>query len=113
MSFDNAGNVQGRFSNGRTVPIAQLAVAGFSNPGGLIRMGQNYFVASPASGQALIGVAGQGGLGTVQGSTLEGANVDIAIEFSRLIIAQRGFQVNARTITAANETLQELANIVR
>jgi flagellar hook protein FlgE len=113
VSFDTAGNVQGRFSNGRTVAIAQLALAGFNNPGGLIRMGQNYFLASPASGQALVGISGQGGLGSVQGGALEGANVDIAIEFSRLIIAQRGFQVNARTITAANETLQELANIVR
>ena len=49
VSFDASGNVQGRFSNGRTVPIAQLAVAGFNNPGGLLRMGQNYFLASPAS----------------------------------------------------------------
>lgn len=113
VSYDVDGTIQGRFSNGRTVPIGQLALAGFNNPGGLIRMGQNYFVASPASGGALIGVAGQGGLGTTQGGALEGANVDIAIEFSRLIIAQRGFQVNARTITAANETLQELANIIR
>ena len=60
-----------------------------------------------------MGTAGSGGLGSVQGAALEGANVDISIEFSRLIIAQRGFQVNARTITAANETLQELANIIR
>ncbi len=113
VSFDATGNVQGRFSNGRTIPIAQLAVAGFNNPGGLLRMGQNYFLSSPASGEALIGIAGQGGLGSIQGGSLEGANVDIAIEFSRLIIAQRGFQVNARTITAANDTLQELANIIR
>ncbi len=113
VSFDATGTVQGRFSNGRTVPIAQLAIAGFNNQGGLLRMGQNYFTASAASGEALIGVGGQGGLGTVLGGALEGANVDIAIEFSRLIIAQRGFQVNARTISVANETLQELANIVR
>jgi flagellar hook protein FlgE len=113
VSFDTNGNVQGRFTNGRTVAIAQLAIAGFNNPGGLVRMGANSFVASAASGEALIGIAGLGGLGTIQGGSLEGANVDIAIEFSRLIIAQRGFQVNARTITAANETLQELASIVR
>jgi flagellar hook protein FlgE len=113
ISFDNAGNVQGLFSNGRTIPIAQLAIAGFNNEGGLLRSGNNYFTTSAASGEALVGTAGSGGLGSVQGSALEGANVDIAIEFSRLIIAQRGFQVNARTITAANETLQELANIIR
>lgn len=113
VSFDASGNVQGRFSNGRTIPIAQLAVAGFNNMGGLLRLGQNYFSSSAASGEALVGVAGQGGLGTLIGGSLEGANVDIAIEFSRLIIAQRGFQVNARTISTANDTLQELANIIR
>lgn len=113
VSYDTSGVVQGRFSNGRTIPLAQLAVAGFNNVGGLLRSGQNYFEASSASGEALIGVAGQGGLGSVTGSALESANVDIAIEFSRLIVAQRGFQVNARTITAANDTLQELANIIR
>lgn len=113
VSFDNSGIVQGQFSNGRTIPLAQLAIAGFNNESGLLRQGNNYFAASAASGQALVGVAGAGGRGSTQGSALEGANVDIAIEFSRLIIAQRGFQVNARTITAANETLQELANVIR
>lgn len=113
VTFDASGILQGQFSNGRTIPLAQLAIAGFNNEGGLIRSGNNYFLTSASSGEALVGTAGAGGLGTIQGSALEGANVDIAIEFSRLIIAQRGFQVNARTITAANETLQELANIIR
>lgn len=113
VSFDAAGNVVGTFSNGRTVALAQLALAAFTNPGGLVRVGQNYFAASAASGAPLLGSAGQGGIGSVQGGALEGANVDIASEFTRLIIAQRGFQVNARTITAANDTLQELANIIR
>jgi flagellar hook protein FlgE len=113
VSFDTSGIVQGQFSNGRTLPLAQLAIAGFNNESGLLRQGNNYFSASASSGAALVGVAGTGGRGTVQGSALEGANVDIAVEFSRLIIAQRGFQVNARTMTAANETLQELANVIR
>ena len=113
VSFDTSGIVQGQFSNGRTLPLAQLAIAGFNNESGLLRQGNNYFAASASSGAALVGVAGTGGRGTIQGSALEGANVDIAVEFSRLIIAQRGFQVNARTITAANETLQELANVIR
>jgi flagellar hook protein FlgE len=113
VSIDNDGFVQGQFSNGRTIPIAQLAIAGFNNEGGLIRTGDNNFVVGPGSGPPFIGTPGTGGRGLVQGSALEGASVDIAIEFSRLILAQRGFQVNARTISAANETLQELANIVR
>ena len=113
VAIDNNGNLQGQFSNGRTVALAQLAVAGFNNEGGLLRTGQNYFSTGPASGEAIIGVAREGGRGGIQGASLEGSNVDVAIEFSRLIIAQRGFQVNARTVTAANETLQELANIIR
>lgn len=113
VSVQTDGTLIGVFSNGRTVPLAQLALATFNNPGGLIRQGDNYFTNSPASGEALTGPGGTGGRGTVQGGALEASNVDIAIEFSRLIIAQRGFQVNARTVTAANETLQELANIIR
>lgn len=113
VSFDQTGTIQGQFTNGRTIPVAQLAIAAFNNEGGLFREGTNYFGTSASSGEALIGVAGGGGRGLVRGSALEGANVDIAIEFSRLIVAQRGFQVNARTISAANDTLQELANIIR
>jgi flagellar hook protein FlgE len=112
ISFDTDGIVQGLFNNGRTIPLAQLAIAGFTNEGGLLRSGDNNFTSSPASGEAIIGPAGAGGRGTVVGGALEGSNVDIATEFSRLIIAQRGFQANARTITAANDTLQELANII-
>lgn len=113
VSIDNNGNVQGTFTNGRTIPLAQLAIATFNNEGGLLRQGSNYFTAGPGSGQPLTGPAGSGGRGQVEGSALEGSSVDIAIEFSRLILAQRGFQVNSRTISAANETLQELANIIR
>jgi flagellar hook protein FlgE len=113
VSFDANGTLQGIFSNGRSVPIAQLAIADFTNDAGLLRDGNNYFISSVASGEALLGEANTGGRGVVQGSSLEGSNVDIALEFSRLIIAQRGFQVNTRTISAANETLQELASIIR
>lgn len=113
VSIDDNGNVQGTFTNGRTIPLAQLALATFNNEGGLIRQGGNYFTTGPGSGEPLTGPAGSGGRGVIQGAALEGSNVDIAIEFSRLILAQRGFQVNSRTISAANETLQELANIIR
>lgn len=113
VTIDSTGILQGKFTNGRTINLAQLAIAGFNNEDGLLRSGNNYFRSSVASGEALVGLAGQGGRGTVQGGALESANVDIAIEFSRLIVAQRGFQVNARTISTTNETLQELANIIR
>lgn len=113
VSIDASGIVQGKFTNGRTINLAQIAIAGFNNEDGLIRTGNNYFRSSVASGEALIGLAGQGGRGTLQGGALEQANVDIAIEFSKLIVAQRGFQVNARTISTTNDTLQELASIIR
>lgn len=113
VSIDNGGSVQGQFSNGRTMALAQLAVAGFNNEGGLIRSGANYFTTGAGSGEAIVGVARDGGRGAVQGGALEGSNVDVATEFSRLIVAQRGFQVNAKTVTAVNETLQTLANIIQ
>ncbi len=113
VSIDGDGNVQGSFTNGRTIPLAQLALASFNSEGGLIRQGNNYYESGPGSGEARIGTSGTGGRGLVQGSALEGSSVDVAIEFSRLILAQRGFQINSRTISAANETLQELANIIR
>jgi flagellar hook protein FlgE len=113
VSIDGTGILQGQFTNGRQIPIAQLAIAGFNNEGGLLRAGDNYFQSGPGSGEPLISTAGAGGRGTVEGGALEGSTVDIAIEFSRLIIAQRGFQVNARTISAANDTLQELTSIIR
>lgn len=113
VSIDKSGLVYGLFSNGRTEAIAQMAIARFMGEGGLLREGDNYFRESPASGPALVGTAGSGGRGTVVSSTLENSNVDIAQEFSRLILAQRGFQVNARVISVSNEVLQELSTIIR
>lgn len=113
VNIDQSGVLQGIFTNGRVLALGQLGIASFPNIGGLNREGNNNFSTSSASGEPLIGVAGTGGRGLTSRGTLEGSNVDISIEFSRLIIAQRGFQVNTRTITAANEILQELANVIR
>jgi flagellar hook protein FlgE len=107
------GVIEGVFTNGRTLPLAQLALANFANPGGLERLGDNYFGITTNSGIPLIGTALSGGRGLVQSGALENSNVDVALEFTRLITAQRGFQVNARTITATDSVLQELSNIVR
>ena len=113
VSIDNEGIVQGQFTNGSIIAVAQLAVAAFNNEGGLIRAGNNFYTEGVSSGQPLIGVAGSGGRGSMQGAALEGSNVEISSEFTKLIVAQRGFQINARVITAGNETLQELVNIIR
>jgi flagellar hook protein FlgE len=113
MSVAPTGVIEGVFTNGRTIALAQLAIAGFSNPNGLNREGRNYFSVSSNSGQPQIGAAGSGGRGAVVQGQLENSNVDLALEFTRLIVAQRGFQVNARTVTVSDEVLQELASIIR
>lgn len=112
-SVSQDGVINGIFTNGRILPIAQIAIADFANPAALLREGSNYFGLSSESGTALIGAGQTGSRGTVQQKTLESSNVDVALEFTRLIIAQRGFQVNARTITASDQVLEELANIIR
>jgi flagellar hook protein FlgE len=113
LSIGQDGLINGIFTNGRNLPIAQLALATFANPGALKRIGDNYYSLSSESGPALLGTGLSGGRGAVQQKALESSNVDVSLEFTRLIIAQRGFQVNARTITASDQILQELANIVR
>ncbi len=113
VSVSQDGVVNGVFTNGRILPIAQLAVANFANAGALLRGGDNYASITSESGPALIGGGQSAGRGAVVQKALESSNVDVALEFTRLIIAQRGFQVNARTITASDEVLKELADIIR
>jgi flagellar hook protein FlgE len=113
LSVSQSGTIEGVFTNGRTLPIAQLAIANFTNPGGLNREGKNYYSLSNNSDLPMIGPGASGGRGIVTQGTLENSNVDVAFEFTRLILAQRGFQVNARTITVSDQMLQELANIIR
>jgi flagellar hook protein FlgE len=107
------GEINGVFTNGLTRVIARVALATFSNVGGLARDGNNAFVETPASGTAQIGAPNTGGRGTVNGGVLENSNVDIGAEFSNLIITQRGFQANARTISTADTLLQETVNLIR
>jgi flagellar hook protein FlgE len=113
LTVNSDGLLQGVASNGRTVELAQLAIASFKNPEGLTRAGNNYFAASAASGDPDSGTALSGGRGSVKSNYLETSNVDIAQEFTRLIIAQRGFSANARTITVADQVLQELTQLIR
>ena len=93
--------------------LAMIATATFNNPSGLIRAGETRFEASVNSGQPLIGEPGNGNRGALASGALEMSNVDLAQEFTNLIIAQRGFQANARVITATDEVLTELINIKR
>lgn len=113
LSIGQEGVMNGVFTNGRTLPIAQIAIASFANPAALNRIGNNYYSLSSESGPALLGAGLAGGRGSVVQKALESSNVDVSLEFTRLIIAQRGFQVNARIITASDQILQDLANILR
>ncbi|WP_194420331.1 flagellar hook protein FlgE [Microbacterium abyssi] len=112
-ALTNDGSLVGTFSNGETEVLARIALAGFVNPGGLEKAGSSQFRASANSGQATIGSAGADGLGGIISGALEMSNVDLSQEFTNLIVAQRGFQANARIITTSDEVLQELTNLKR
>jgi flagellar hook protein FlgE len=108
LSVDLDGTILGLYDNGLSQGLDKIKVVSFSNPSGLLRAGANLWQVSPNSGnETTVGV------GTVVSGVLENSNVDTALEFTRLIIAQRGFQVNARTITTTDQMLQELSNLVR
>lgn len=98
---------------GQAVIIAQLALANFNNPAGLVKLGSNRFGDYPAAGIRSVGVGGSGGRGTLVGSALEQSNVDMAREFTNMIIAQRGYQASSRIITVSDELLQETLNLKR
>ncbi|MBZ5642884.1 MAG: flagellar hook protein FlgE [Acidobacteriia bacterium] len=110
-TIDNSGTIQGVFTNGQTIPIAQIALATFSNVQGLQRNGSNNFLESLASGAANIGVPDTAGRGTVNGGSLELSNADIATEFSQLILAERGYEANARAITTFDQVTQDAINL--
>ena len=102
----NDGTVQATFTNGQTSAIGQVAVASFSNSEGLTLEGGSQYAASAASGEAVVGVAGMGGRGTISGSSVELSNVDLAQQFSQLIVYQSAYQANAKTITAFDQLEQ-------
>jgi flagellar hook protein FlgE len=113
FSVARDGTINGNYSNGKIIPLYKLALATFANPNGLERIGNTCFRESANSGLAQIGVPMQGGAGEVIGSNLEMSNVDISEEFTRLILAQRGFQANARIVTVSDGMLEELVNLKR
>ena len=100
-------------SGGRNVVIARLAVAMFSNPAGLEVAGGNIFRQTASSGEAIVGQAGLEGAGAINGGGLEMSNVDMADQFTDMIVTQRGFQANSRIISTTDEMLQEIVNLRR
>jgi len=107
------GTIQATFGAGQTVAVGQLALASFNNPKGLVKLGSNKFGESQAAGIPNVGTAGTGGRGTLIGSALEQSNVDIATEFTQMILAQRGYQANAKTITVSDELLVDTLALKR
>jgi flagellar hook protein FlgE len=113
ISISDDGSVMATFGAGQTMAVAQLALANFNNPKGLVKLGSNLYGESQRAGQANVGVAGTGGRGTLIGSALEQSNVDIAKEFTHMILAQRGYQANSKTIVVSDELLVDTLNIKR
>ncbi|MCW2638876.1 MAG: flagellar hook-basal body protein [Dactylosporangium sp.] len=107
------GTLVGVFSNNLKQPVAQIAMATFNNPPGLEKAGGSMFRTTANSGLAQLGTPGTGGRGDLQGNSLEMSNVDLAQEFTNLIIAQRGFQANSKVITTSDELLNDLVNLKR
>ena len=113
FSVGATGEIVGIFSNGLNRKLGQIGLATFLNSGGLLKKGQSLFATSANSGVAQVGSPGQDGRGQVSGGYLEMSNVELAQQFTSMIVAQRGFQANSRVITASDEMLQELVNLKR
>lgn len=113
ITIDQQGVVTGRFSNGDSRTLYRVALADFPSVEGLLPVGNTLFAQSSESGNALIGTPGTGGFGTVVSGGLELSTVDVTQEFVSLIASQRGFQVNSRIVTVADQMYEEVANLKR
>ena len=113
FSIGANGAISGVYSDGSHQVIAQVAIASVTNAAGLVRTGQNNWRESLNSGAVSYGGADEPGRGSISSGTLEGSNIDLAQEFANVIIAQRGFQANTRVISAVDQIMQDLVNIVR
>ncbi|GMA99757.1 flagellar hook-basal body complex protein [Pelosinus sp. IPA-1] len=113
ITIASDGTIVGTFTNGKKMNLGQVAMATFNNPGGLLKSGDSLYTSSSNSGQAQVGKAGTGGRGTLTPGSLEMSNVDLAQQFSDMIVTQRGFQANSKIITTDDSMLEELVNLKR
>ena len=113
LSIDATGRISGFFTNGQTADLAQIILASFPNPWGLMRMGSNLFGETVISGSSIRNTPGDSGMGSLTPNTLEMSNTDIAAEFIRMITAQKAYQASARVVTTQDQIMQELMNIKR
>lgn len=113
VTVSQEGIISGHYSNGQILDLYQLTLANFNNLQGLKREGGNLYSETLESGTPVTNPPGNGGLGKINPNSLEQSNVDLATEFVKMIIAQRGYQANSRVITTTDEILQELMNLKR
>lgn len=112
LAVGSDGIITGSFTNGEQMVMGQVALATFTAQSGLVREGGTLFSASQAAGEPAVGAAGSGNRGTLSGSALETSNVDLEDEFVSMITSQRMYQANAKVISAADQSLQTLVNLV-
>ena len=112
FAIGSDGTVTASYSNGQNTAIGQLALGNVANLQGLSAIGNSEYATTLASGQATVGVAGTNGMGTMTGSALEASNVNISTEFSDLIIAQRAFEANAKSITTFDTVTSDTIQMV-
>jgi len=113
VGLANGGQVLAQYSNGQQIVVGQLAMASVRNPESLISIGNNNYQLSARSALPAVGLPGTGGRGTIIGGAIENSTVDIAREFTNLIVLQRGYQANSRVVTTVDELSQETINLKR
>ncbi|HEY4220210.1 MAG TPA: flagellar hook protein FlgE [Myxococcota bacterium] len=113
VTIDDKGDITGVFTNGQSKVIGQVAVADFQAPDQLRRLGNNLYGQTPGSGDAAVGAGGTSGRGTIVAGALEQSNVDLSQELINMIVAQRSFQANSKTLSTSDQMLQELMDVKR
>jgi flagellar hook protein FlgE len=108
ISVDSQGRIAGTFSNGQTIPLAEITLATFNGQDSLQSLNGGAFAATPDSGSPILGATG-----TIVGSSLEASNVDIATQFSQLIVAQQAYSANARVMSTADQMIQSLLTVIQ
>jgi flagellar hook protein FlgE len=112
VGLANGGGIVAQYSDGTQLTVGQVAVASIRNPSTLVAVGNNDFQLSQLTAAPAIGMPGTGGRGTIQGGSLEASTVDIATEFTNLIVYQRGYEANAHVITTADQLSQDTINLI-
>lgn len=113
VGLGDGGQILAQFSNGQQVLVGQLAMASVRNPESLLAVGNNSYQLSSRSALPAVGLPGTGGRGKIEGGAIENSTVDIAREFTNLIVLQRGYQANSRVVTTVDELSQETINLKR